>query len=115
MLAGSKFLGPNRSQSEMCLLAVERSDPKVHYFYPTHLTDAHKKRERFQEQAWIWDEGREMLLPSFYSGPAGLNCVLITRQYFFREMLKMLESTVFLPLIKMASLTKWKYYRGKLS
>lgn len=55
-----------------------------------------------------------MLLPSFYSGSAGLNCVLITRQCFFREILKMLESTVFPPLIKMASVTKWKYHRGKL-
>lgn len=26
----------------------------------------------------------------------------------------MLESTVFPPLIKMASVTKWKYHRGKL-
>lgn len=47
-----------------------------------------------------------MLLPSLYSRSAGLNYVLITRQHFFREILEILEPTVFSPFIKMAFVTK---------
>jgi len=64
-------------------LTVEEPDPEVHYFYLSHLTGT-KKRDGFQEQIGIWDEEREMPLPSLYPRSAGLNSALNKTRAFLQ-------------------------------
>lgn len=53
---------------------VEESDPKVHYFYLSHLTGT--KKEMASKNRLEFGMKREMPLPSLYSRSVGLNCAL---------------------------------------